>query len=230
MAGAAVGRVARVPDIRDFTVGDFVHGMLGWQDYALVDGSGCERSTPPSAPSPRPSGAGHARPHRVLRPAGHLSPKAGETVFVSGAAGAVGSLVGQIARIKGCRVVGVAGSDDKVACLVDELGFDARLQLQDDADYAGQARGALPRGDRRLLRQRRRRHHRRGAEADQRERARSPSAGRSRSTTWTAGAGAALVGQLLVKRGPVRGLPGLRLRRRFPEGQREMAQWLRQGS
>jgi NADPH-dependent curcumin reductase CurA len=52
-------------------------------------------------------------------------PKAGETVVVSGAAGAVGSLVGQIAKIKGCRVVGIAGGDDKVAWLTNELGFDA---------------------------------------------------------------------------------------------------------
>src|SRR3990172_8840547 len=62
-------------------------------------------------------------------------PKAGQTVVVSGAAGAVGMLVGQLAKIMGCRVVGVAGSDSKVAFLVDELGFDGAFNYPTTSDY-----------------------------------------------------------------------------------------------
>jgi NADPH-dependent curcumin reductase CurA len=73
-------------------------------------------------------------------------PKAGETVVVSGAAGAVGMLVGQIAKIMGCRVVGVVGSDAKVAFLVDDLGFDAALNYKTVPDCLGKLRELCPAG------------------------------------------------------------------------------------
>ena len=69
-----------------------------------------------------------------------------ETVFVSGAAGAVGSVVGQIAKIKGCRVVGSAGSDEKVAYVVDELGFDAAFNYKEVDDYNDELQRLLPDG------------------------------------------------------------------------------------
>ena len=73
-------------------------------------------------------------------------PKAGETVFVSGAAGAVGSLVGQIAKIKGCRVVGSAGSQQKVDYLTGELGFDAAFNYKEVKDYAAKLQEVCPNG------------------------------------------------------------------------------------
>ena len=73
-------------------------------------------------------------------------PKPGETVFVSGAAGAVGSLVGQIAKIKGCRVVGSAGSQQKVDYLTGELGFDAAFNYKDVKDYAAKLQEVCPNG------------------------------------------------------------------------------------
>ena len=74
------------------------------------------------------------------------NPKAGETVVVSGAAGAVGSLVGQIARIKGCRVVGIAGSDDKIDWLVNELGFNAAFNYKTVKDYVAKLAELCPTG------------------------------------------------------------------------------------
>ena len=72
-------------------------------------------------------------------------PKAGETVVVSAAAGAVGSIVGQIAKLKGCRAVGVAGSDDKCAHVVKDLGFDACVNYK-NADLFGALKAACPKG------------------------------------------------------------------------------------
>jgi NADPH-dependent curcumin reductase CurA len=73
-------------------------------------------------------------------------PKAGETVVVSGAAGAVGSTVGQIAKIKGCRAVGTAGGDDKIDYLKGELGFDAAFNYKTTSDYYGKFKELCPNG------------------------------------------------------------------------------------
>ena len=89
-------------------------------------------------------------------------PKAGETVVVSGAAGAVGSVVGQIAKIKGCRVIGIAGGPEKCALLVDELGFDAAIDYSAE-DVERRCARRAPDGVDVLLRQRRRRDPRRRA-------------------------------------------------------------------
>ena len=91
-------------------------------------------------------------------------PVAGETVVVSGAAGAVGGVVGQLAKLKDCRAVGIAGGAEKCAYIVEELGFDAAIDYKSAGRRRGPAR-ALPEGDRRLLRQRRRRDPRRRARA-----------------------------------------------------------------
>ncbi len=74
------------------------------------------------------------------------NPKAGETAFVSGAAGAVGSWVGQIAKIKGCRVVGSAGSDDKVDYMTKDLGFDAGFNYKTTKDYNAKLMELCPNG------------------------------------------------------------------------------------
>ena len=82
-------------------------------------------------------------------------PKPGETVVVSAASGAVGSIVGQLAKIRGCRAVGIAGSPDKCRYVVDELGFDACINYKTD-DLVPALRAACPARRRHLLRERRR--------------------------------------------------------------------------
>ncbi|MFJ5228979.1 NADP-dependent oxidoreductase [Kitasatospora sp. NPDC088391] len=115
----------------DFRVGEFVTGTFGVQEYAVSDGRGTHKVDPALAPLPTYLGAlgmpGMTAYFGLLE-VGAL--REGETVVVSGAAGAVGSLVGQIARIKGCRVVGIAGGPDKCAWLTDELGFDAAIDYR----------------------------------------------------------------------------------------------------
>ena len=142
------GTVSRVVEsnLEEFAVGDFVLNRNGWQDYALSDGSGVRRLDPAEAPISTAVG--------VLGMPGHTAyvglldigkPKAGETVVVSAASGAVGSVVGQIARIKGCRVVGVAGAKEKCDYVVDELGFDACVSHKSD-DLAAHLKTACPNG------------------------------------------------------------------------------------
>lgn len=109
-----------------FEPGDAVAGLLGAQTYAVTDGKGITRVDESQAPLERWIG-GLGMPGLTayfgLLEVG--KPKEGETVLVSAASGAVGSIVGQIAKIKGCRAVGIAGGPDKCRAVVEELGFDA---------------------------------------------------------------------------------------------------------
>jgi NADPH-dependent curcumin reductase CurA len=123
MTGGAVGRVAVSRNSR-YPEGEWVLHQLGWREWALSDGAALRRLDPTAAPLSTALG--------VLGMPGFTAwygmfvlgqPKEGETVLVSGAAGAVGSAAGQMAAIAGCRVVGSAGSDEKLAWLR-ELGFD----------------------------------------------------------------------------------------------------------
>ena len=145
MTGGAVSRV-QASQHPDFRPGDLVMGYTGWQDYALSDGSGLTRL---DADMPHPSLA-----LGVLGMPGFTAfmglldvgqPRPGETVVVAAASGAVGSVVGQIARLKGCRVVGIAGGADKCRFVVDELGFDACLDRRSD-DLPAQLAAACPKG------------------------------------------------------------------------------------
>jgi len=124
MVGGAVGEVAasRHPKFRP---GDKVVGAFGWQLYAASDGAGV-RVVDPGVPLPAYLGVlgmPGVTAHIGLLDFGE--PKAGETVVVSAASGAVGAVVGQIARIRGCRAVGIAGGPDKCRYVVEELGLDA---------------------------------------------------------------------------------------------------------
>ncbi|MFJ6378527.1 NADP-dependent oxidoreductase [Kitasatospora sp. NPDC092039] len=114
-----------------FRVGDHVVGAFGVQEYAVSDGKGALTVDPALAPLSTYLGAlgmpGMTAYFGLLE-VGAL--KEGETVVVSGAAGAVGSLVGQIAKVKGCRVVGIAGGPEKCALLTGELGFDAAIDYR----------------------------------------------------------------------------------------------------
>lgn len=145
MVGGTVSRVeaSRHPD---FAVGQLVLGYSGWQDYALSDGAGLNKLDD----DPRQA----ARALGVLGMPGFTAymglldigqPRPGETVVVAAASGAVGSLVGQIANIKGARAVGIAGGADKCRYVVDELGFDACIDHR-APDFAAQLAAACPDG------------------------------------------------------------------------------------
>jgi len=129
-----------------FKPGDAVQGMLGVQQYAISDGSRLMKVDPTQAPLQRWVG-GLGMPgwtaYFGLLEVGQ--PKAGETVVVSAASGAVGSIVGQIAKIKGCRAVGIAGGAKKCSYVVDELGFDACIDYK-AGDLANQLKAACPNG------------------------------------------------------------------------------------
>ena len=145
MRAIAVGRVIASKNAQ-FAVGDHVTGLLGLQDYAYSNGQGLNKVDPKLAPLPMYLGAlGMPGLTAYFGLLDIGQPKAGETVVVSGAAGAVGALVGQIAKIKGARVVGIAGGADKVRYLVDELGFDAAIDYKKD-DVAAALKTHCPNG------------------------------------------------------------------------------------
>jgi NADPH-dependent curcumin reductase CurA len=133
MRAFTVGRVeeSRHPEFR---VGEVVTGMLGWQDYAAVDAKEIQRKITdtdlPMSTSLGVLGLNGLTAYFALLEVGQ--PKAGETVVVSTAAGAVGSCVGQIAKIKGCRTVGIAGGPEKVRLCLDEFGYDAAIDYKAD--------------------------------------------------------------------------------------------------
>ncbi|SFN27637.1 NADP-dependent oxidoreductase [Dokdonella immobilis] len=116
-----------------FAVGDHVVGALGVQEYAISNGKGLSKVDPTVAPLPVYLGTlgmpGMTAYFGILE-VGEL--KDGETVVVSGAAGAVGQVVGQIAKIKGCHVVGIAGGADKCRYITEELGFDAAIDYKSE--------------------------------------------------------------------------------------------------
>ncbi|CAN7169137.1 NADP-dependent oxidoreductase [Pseudoduganella sp. LjRoot289] len=145
MRAIAVGRVV-ASRLAGFAVGDHVSGLLGVQAYAYSDGQRLSKVNPALAPLPLYLGAlgmPGLTAYFGLLDVGQ--PKEGETVVVSGAAGAVGMLVGQIARIKGARVVGIAGGADKCRYLVEELGFDAAIDYKHE-DVAAALKRHAPQG------------------------------------------------------------------------------------
>lgn len=146
MRGATIGRVveSRAPD---FAPGDLVFGMNGWAEFTSAPARST-RKLPKGLPLPPTAflsvlGATGLTAYFGLLRIGQ--PKAGETVVVSTAAGAVGSIVGQIAKIKECRVVGIAGSDEKCTWIRDELGFDATINYKTEELRPALAR-ACPNG------------------------------------------------------------------------------------
>jgi len=129
MHGFALGEVieSRTPQ---FAPGDLVEGMLGWQDFAVLPAGELSKRDRRYAPELLLGGLGVTglTAYFGLKEIGQ--PKAGETVVVSAAAGAVGSVAGQIARLLGCRVVGIAGGAEKGAWLTGRLGFDAAVDYK----------------------------------------------------------------------------------------------------
>ena len=135
MLGGAVGKVT-VSNQADLRKGDIVEGMFGWQGYTVTDGKGLRRIDPNAAPISTALG--------VLGMPGLTAyfgllevgrPKAGEVVLVSGGAGAVGSVVGQIAKMQGCRVIGIAGADPKINIMMRDYGYDAVFNYKSVENY-----------------------------------------------------------------------------------------------
>ena len=144
--GGTVGQVvkSRHPD---FNEGDVVKAYLGWQEYGVAAGNAIQKvdsSLAPISTALGVLGMPGLTAYFGLLEVGQL--KDGEQVFVSGAAGAVGSTVGQIAKIKGCRVVGVAGTDEKVNHVVNDLGFDAAFNYKFVTDYDAKLQEVCPDG------------------------------------------------------------------------------------
>ena len=126
---------------------DIVEGMLGWQEYAVAPAKSLRKLDPGVAPITTALyvlGAPGLTAYFGLLDV--CRPQPGETVVVSGAGGAVGSIVGQIAKIKRCRSIGVVGSNDKVRFITRELGFDGGLNSQDTEDYPARLREVCPNG------------------------------------------------------------------------------------
>ena len=138
MRAGVVGRVT-ASEHPGFAVGEHVYSDFGVQEYAVSDGRGAIKIDPSLAPLPTylgTLGLPGMTAYFGLLDTGRL--KEGDTVVVSGAAGAVGSVAGQIAKIKGCRVIGIAGGAEKCRWLTDDLGFDAAIDYK-----AGDVRAAL---------------------------------------------------------------------------------------
>jgi NADPH-dependent curcumin reductase CurA len=145
MIGGTVGEVIESRNAK-FAAGDKVLGMLGWQQYGLSDGKGLNRID--ASRVPESAYLGVLGMPGVTAWVGLLDicqPKAGETVVVSAASGAVGSVVGQIAKLKGCRAVGIAGGKQKCDYVVKELGFDACIDYKAGA-LNDDLKAALPKG------------------------------------------------------------------------------------
>ncbi|MFJ9713221.1 NADP-dependent oxidoreductase [Streptomyces sp. NPDC101234] len=146
MDGPAVGRVL-VSNAEGFVPGDYVVHVLGWRDYAVVDAASAQKVDPGLAPLTAYLGVlGLTGLTAYIGLERFAKIKEGDTVFVSGAAGAVGSLAGQIAKLKGAgRVIGSTGSTDKVKLLVEEYGFDAAFNYK-NGPVAEQLAQAAPDG------------------------------------------------------------------------------------
>ena len=145
MCGSTVSQVEKSSH-PEFARGDYILAYDGWQEYAVSDGNGIRKLDPAQAPISTAVG--------VLGMPGMTAymglleigqPQSSETVVVAAATGAVGSVVGQIARLKGCRVVGIAGSTEKCEFAVKALGFDACVNHK-DADFRDSLKTACPDG------------------------------------------------------------------------------------
>jgi NADPH-dependent curcumin reductase CurA len=135
MRSMAVGEVV-ASNHSDYQIGDRVQGGFGWQEYAISDGTGLFPVSKIPADMPI------AYPLHIYGLTGLTAyfglldigkPKAGDTVVISGAAGATGSTVGQIAKLMGCRVIGIAGGPAKCQWLLDELGYDAVIDYKSES-------------------------------------------------------------------------------------------------
>ena len=146
MRGIALGVVEQSRHPK-FKTGELVQGLLGWQTHALSDGRGLARLPREGVPDL----TAYLGLLSMVGPTAYFGlldvgkPRAGDTLVVSAAAGAVGSVVGQIGKIKGCRVVGIAGSDEKCRWITETLGFDAAINYKTE-NVRGQLKKHCPQG------------------------------------------------------------------------------------
>jgi len=229
MVGGAVGQVIESRDPK-LQPGDFVVGYWGWQDHAVVPSAGVQKLDPQLAPVSTALG--------VLGMPGMTAyfgflelcyPKAGETVVVSGAAGAVGSLVGQIAKIHGCRAIGIAGADDKIQHIVNDLGFDAAFNYKTVSDYVAKLKELCPHGIDCYF------DNVGGTISDAVFALLNPF-GRvsvcgqiSQYNLQKPEPGPRILGQILVRQLKVEGFIVSRFQQRWPQGIAQMAQWVKEG-
>jgi NADPH-dependent curcumin reductase CurA len=144
MRSSGVGKIVE-SNHPDFKVGDRVMGMMGWQEYVLSNGDGINKV---EAPLPEETILSVFALPGLTATQGLFNvgkPKQGETLIVTGAAGSVGSLVGQLAKADGLRVIGVVGSDEKADWIVNDLGFDAAINYKSD-DLEAQLAQHAPQG------------------------------------------------------------------------------------
>jgi len=146
MTGGIVGEVVKSNSAR-FAVGDIVEDRLGWQEYAIGGAASMRKVDPSLAPISTANGVlgmpGMTAYFGLLEVG---QPKPGETIVVSAASGAVGQVVGQIGKIMGCRVVGIAGGTRKCTFVTGELGFDACVDYKAEKDLDAALRAACPNG------------------------------------------------------------------------------------
>lgn len=144
MRSSGVGEVV-ASNHPDFAVGDRVMGLMGWTEYLVTSGEGLNKVQP--GPDAETVLSIFALPGLTATQGlfGFADPKAGETIVVSGAAGSVGSIVGQLAKAEGLNVIGVAGGDEKCDWIVSELGFDGAINYKTD-DIAAKLAELAPNG------------------------------------------------------------------------------------
>lgn len=146
MVGGCVGQVIEAKG-SSLKPGDFVEGPMGWRSHAVLPASLLRRLDPSAAPISTANGVlGMPGMTAYFALLDVCVPRAGDTVVVSAASGAVGQVVGQIAKIAGCRVVGIAGGAKKCAFVRDELGFDAAVDYKAEKDLGAALKVAAPRG------------------------------------------------------------------------------------
>jgi NADPH:quinone reductase len=229
MVGGTGGEVIESRDSR-LQPGDFVVGYWGWQDHAVAAAAGLQKLDPQLAPVS--TALGVLGMPGVTAYFGFLEichPKAGETVVVSGAAGAVGSLVGQIAKIQGCRAIGIAGADEKIRHIVNDLVFDTAFNYKTAGDYAAKLKDLCPSGIDCYF------DNVGGAISDAVFALLNPF-GRvsvcgqiSQYNLPKPEPGPRLLGQILVRQLKVEGFIVSRFQERWPRGIAQMAQWIKEG-
>lgn len=229
MRSFAAGRVkaSRDPAV---PVGTKVTGLFGWQDYAVVEAAGIERRVE-EADLPLSTALGVMGINGVTAHYGLLElgqPKAGETVVISTAAGSVGSCVGQIAKIRGCRTVGIAGGANKRALCIERFGFDAAVDYK-AADFEAQLARACEGGVDVYF------DNTAGAISDAvmarlNVGARVVICGTASVASWNpAPTGPRVERHLLVKRARMQGFVIFDHADHYPAARRDLAQWLREG-
>jgi NADPH:quinone reductase len=228
MVGGAVGEVVESNDPR-LAREDIVEGMLGWQEYAVAQAKSLRKIDPAAAPI---TTALHVLGMTGLTAYFGLldicRPQPGETVVVSGAAGAVGSPAGQIARIKRCRVIGIAGSNQKIRFLTRDLAFDGGFNYKETPDYSAKLKELCPNGIDIYF------DNVGGVITDEvirqlNTRARIAVCGQiSQYNATEPEMGPRWLGQLVAKQAKAEGFLVMQFAERFDEGLKQLANWLRE--